>query len=94
MVEFLKNADILKIALLFFRHRCSSLLINTEQSVSSVLKYLEHVINNETSNTYAYMFPDNLTDVKNTMNNLILNQIKKDLISSMVYGTKMVKNPL
>ena len=67
-----KNADIRRIALHCFRHSCASLLINTGQPVTTVSKYLGHASTKETLDTYAHMFPNNLTDVKNTMDNLNL----------------------
>ena len=67
-----KNADIRRIALHCFRHSCASLLINTGQPVTTVSKYLGHTSTKETLDTYAHMFPNNLTDVKNTMDNLNL----------------------
>ena len=40
--------------------------------VTTVSKYLGHASTKETLDTYAHMFPNNLTDVKNTMDNLNL----------------------
>ena len=54
------------------RDFCASLLINTGQPVTTVSKYLGHASTKETLDTYAHMFPNNLTDVKNTMDNLNL----------------------
>lgn len=68
-----KNADIRRIPLHSFRHSCASLLINTGQPVTTVSKYLGHASTKETLDTYAHMFPNNLTNVKNTMDNLNLN---------------------
>ena len=67
-----KNADIRRIPLHSFRHSCASLLINTGQPVTTVSKYLCHASTKETLDTYAHMFPNNLPDVKNTMDNLNL----------------------
>ena len=55
-----------------FRHSCASLLINTGQPVTTVSKYLGHASTKETLDTYAHMFPNNLTNVKNTIDNLNL----------------------
>ena len=65
-----KNANIRRIALHCFRHSCASLLINTGQPITTVSKYLGHASTKETLDTYAHMFPNNLTDVKNAMDNL------------------------
>ena len=67
-----KNADIRRIPLHSFRHSCASLLINTGQPVTTVSKYLGHASTKETLDTYAHMFPNNLTNVKNTIDNLNL----------------------
>ena len=42
------------------------------QPITTVSKYLGHASTKETLDTYAHMFPNNLTDVKNTMDNLNL----------------------
>ena len=65
-----KNANIRRIPLHSFRHSCASLLINTGQPVTTVSKYLGHASTKETLDTYAHMFPQNLDDVKNIMDNL------------------------
>ena len=67
-----ENADIRRIPLHSFRHSCASLLINTGQPVTTVSKYLGHASTKETLDTYAHMFPNNLTNVKNTIDNLNL----------------------
>ncbi len=67
-----QNADIRRIPLHSFRHSCASLLINTGQPVTTVSKYLGHASTKETLDTYAHMFPNNLGDVKNTIDNLNL----------------------
>lgn len=67
-----KNSDIRRIPLHSFRHSCASLLINTGQPVTTVSKYLGYASTKETLDTYAHMFPNNLTDVKNSMDNLNL----------------------
>lgn len=67
-----ENTDIRRISLHSFRHNCASLLINTGQPVTTVSKYLGHASTKETLDTYTHMFPNNLTDVKNTMDNLNL----------------------
>ena len=67
-----KLAEVKVINLHCFRHSCASLLINTGQPVTTVSKYLGHASTKETLDTYAHMFPNNLTDVKNTMDNLNL----------------------
>ena len=67
-----QNADTRRIPLHSFRHSCASLLINTGQPVTTVSKYLGHASTKETLDTYAHMFPNNLTDVKNTIDNLNL----------------------
>ena len=67
-----KNADIQKISLHCFKHSCASLLINTGQPATTVSKYLGHASTKETLDTYAHMFPNNLTNVKNTIDNLNL----------------------
>ena len=40
--------------------------------LSTVSKYLGHASTKETLDTYAHMFPNNLTNVKNTIDNLNL----------------------
>ena len=55
-----------------FRHSCASLLINTGEPPTTVSKYLGHASTKETLDTYAHMFPNNLGDVKNTIDNLNL----------------------
>ena len=67
-----KNADIRRSSLHSFRHSCASLLINTGQPVTTVSKYLGHASTKEALDTYAHMFTNDLTDVKNTMDNLNL----------------------
>ena len=67
-----ESADIRRIPLHSFRHSCASLLINTGQPVTTVSKYLGHASTKETLDTYAHMFPNNLTNVKNTIDNLNL----------------------
>ena len=67
-----ENADIRRIPLHSFRHSCASLLINTGQPPTTVYKYLGHASTKETLDTYAHMFPNNLGDVKNTIDNLNL----------------------
>ena len=67
-----QNADIRRIPLHAFRHSCASLLINTGQPVTTVSKYLGHASTKETLDTYAQIFPNNLSDVKNTIDNLNL----------------------
>ena len=67
-----QNADTRRIPLHSFRHSCASLLINTGQPVTTVSKYLGHASTKETLDTYAHMFPNNLTNVKNTIDNLNL----------------------
>lgn len=67
-----KNADIGRIPLHSFRHSCASLLINTGQPVTTVSKYLGHASTKEKLDTYAHMFPNNLTNVKNIIDNLNL----------------------
>ena len=68
-----KTKNVLKVGVKHdLRHSCASLLINTGQPVTTVSKYLGHAISKETLDTYAHMFPNNLTDVKNTMDNLNL----------------------
>lgn len=40
--------------------------------VTTVSKYLGHASTKETLDTYVHMFPNNLTNVKNTIDNLNL----------------------
>lgn len=40
--------------------------------ITTVSKYLGHASTKETLDTYAHMFPNNLTNVKNTIDNLNL----------------------
>lgn len=47
-------------------------IINTGQPVITVSKYLGHASTKETLDTYAHMFPHNLDDIKNDMDNLNL----------------------
>lgn len=61
-----------RIPLHSFRHSCASLLINTGQPSTTVSKYLGHTSTKETLDTYAHMFPNNLENVKNTIDNLNL----------------------
>ena len=61
-----------RISLHSFRHSCASLLINNGQPVTTVSKYLGHASTKETLDTYAHMFQNNLTNVKNTIDNLNL----------------------
>lgn len=72
-----KNAGIRRIPLHSFRHSCASLLINSGQPVTTVSKYLGHASTKETLDTYAHMFPNNLGDVKNAMDNMNLNLNKR-----------------
>ena len=67
-----ESANIRRIPLHSFRYSCASLLINTGQPVTTVSKYLGHASTKETLDTYAHMFPNNLTNVKNTIDNLNL----------------------
>lgn len=72
MVELLKMQISEEFHYTLFRHSCASLLINTGQPVTTVSKYLGHASTKETLDTYAHMFPNNLTNVKNTIDNLNL----------------------
>ena len=67
-----ERAGIRRIPLHNFRHSCASLLINTGHVPTTVSKYLGHASTKETLDTYAHMFPNNLTDVKKAIDNLNL----------------------
>ena len=65
-----KLAKVKKIRLHDFRHSCASLLINSNASVMLVAKYLGHTKIDETLNTYAHLFQNQMTEIVNIINGL------------------------
>ena len=53
-----------------FRHSCASLLINNDDNVTLVAKYLGHTKIEETLNTYSHMFSTAFDSVFSVIDNL------------------------
>lgn len=66
-----KLAGVKQIRMHDFRHSCASLLINNGASISLVAKYLGHSNISTTLNTYTHMFKNEMSEIVNTINNLI-----------------------
>ena len=63
-------ADLPQIRIYYFRHSCTSLLINSGANVTVVAKYLCHTKIEETLNTYTHLFSTTLNEVVNVIDNL------------------------
>ena len=66
-----KKANLKQIRIHDFRHSCASLLINNGANINVVASYLGHTKIDETLNTYSHMFKNQMSDVVDTINNLI-----------------------